>query len=417
MPVPGPRIVVTGLGAVTPIGLSVPALWEGMMRGESGAGPITYFDASDFSARFACELKGFDAEAHIDRKEARRLDRYAQYAVVAAEEAIRDAGLAEADEATRRRVGVVFGSGIGGIKTFQDQVLAMGEGGPRRISPFLIPMQISDIAAGVVAMRHRFMGPNYATVSACATSNNAIGDAWMILKAGLTDAMVCGGSEAAIVEIAVGGFAAMRALSKRNYSPETASRPFDATRDGFVMGEGGGALVLETLERAQARGARIYAEMVGLGMSADAYHMTAPHPDGDGAVLAMQMALASAGLAPEDVDYLNMHGTSTPLGDVAETKAVKTVFGEHAYRMNLSSTKSMMGHLLGAAGAVEAIASVLAVVHDRVPPTINFETPDPECDLNYTFNAPQERTVDVALSNGFGFGGHNTCVVFKKFEG
>ncbi|HLT46402.1 MAG TPA: beta-ketoacyl-ACP synthase II [Rubricoccaceae bacterium] len=417
MPVPGPRIVVTGLGAVTPIGLSVPALWEGMMRGESGAGPITYFDASDFSARFACELKGFDAEAHIDRKEARRLDRYAQYAVVAAEEAIRDAGLAEADEATRRRVGVVFGSGIGGIKTFQDQVLAMGEGGPRRISPFLIPMQISDIAAGVVAMRHRFMGPNYATVSACATSNNAIGDAWMILKAGLTDAMVCGGSEAAIVEIAVGGFAAMRALSTRNDSPETASRPFDATRDGFVMGEGGGALVLETLERAQARGARIYAEMVGLGMSADAYHMTAPHPDGDGAVLAMQMALASAGLAPEDVDYLNMHGTSTPLGDVAETKAVKTVFGEHAYRMNLSSTKSMMGHLLGAAGAVEAIASVLAVVHDRVPPTINFETPDPECDLNYTFNAPQERTVDVALSNGFGFGGHNTCVVFKKFEG
>ena len=419
MPVHGPRIVVTGLGAVTPIGLSVPDLWDGMMRGEGGAGPITLFDASAFSAQFACEVKGFDAEAFIDRKEARRLDRYAQFAVAAAEEAVRDAGIgADAlDEAARKRIGAVFGSGIGGIKTFQDQVLVMGEGGPRRISPFLIPMQISDIAAGVIAMRHRFMGPNYATVSACATSNNAIGDAWMILKAGLADAMVCGGSEAAIVEIAVGGFAAMRALSTRNDSPATASRPFDATRDGFVMGEGGGALVLETLERAQARGAHVYAEMVGLGMSADAYHMTAPHPEGEGAVLAMQMALDAAGLRPEDVDYLNLHGTSTPLGDVAETKAIKKVFGDHAYAMNLSSTKSMMGHLLGAAGAVEAIASILAVVHDRVPPTINFETPDPECDLNYTFNAPQDRTVDVALSNGFGFGGHNTCVVFRKFEG
>jgi 3-oxoacyl-[acyl-carrier-protein] synthase II len=418
MPAPGSRIVVTGLGALTPIGLSVPAFWEGMMRGESGAAPITLFDPSAFSSQFACELKGFDAEDFLDRKEARRLDRYAQFAVIAAEEAIRDAGIGAdvLDEAARERVGVVMGSGVGGIKTFQEQTLLYGAEGPRRISPFLIPMQIPDIAAGVLAMRHRFMGPNYATVSACATSNNAIGDAWLILRAGLADVMVCGGSEAAIVEVAVGGFAAMRALSTRNDSPATASRPFDATRDGFVMGEGGGALVLETLERAQARGARIYAELVGLGMSADAYHMTAPHPEGNGAVLAMRMALSTAGLRPEDVHYLNMHGTSTPLGDVAETKAIKKVFGAHAYAMNLSSTKSMIGHLLGAAGAVEAIASILAVVNDRVPPTINFETPDPECDLNYTFNQPQDRTVDVALSNAFGFGGHNTCVVFKKFE-
>lgn len=418
MPAPGPRIVVTGLGALTPVGLSVPTFWDGMMRGESGAARITLFDPSPFSTQFACELKGFNAEDFLDKKEARRLDRYAQFAMIAAEEAIRDAGIgADAlDEAARERIGVVIGSGVGGMETFQDQTLVYGTHGPRRISPFLIPMQIPDMAAGMVAMQHRFMGPNYATVSACATSNNAIGDAWLILRAGLADAMVCGGSEAAIVEVAVGGFAAMRALSTRNDSPETASRPFDATRDGFVMGEGGGALVLEPLERAQARGAHIYAELVGLGMSADAYHMTAPHPEGAGAVLAMRMALASAGLAPESVDYLNMHGTSTPLGDVAETKAIKTVFGEHAYRMNLSSTKSMIGHLLGAAGAVEAIASVLAIAKNRIPPTINFETPDPECDLNYTFNTPQDRTVDVALSNAFGFGGHNTCVVFKKFE-
>ncbi|MDX1420291.1 MAG: beta-ketoacyl-ACP synthase II [Rubricoccaceae bacterium] len=416
MPAPGPRIVVTGLGAVTPIGLTVPDYWDGMMRGQSGAGPITRFDASEFTTTFACELKGFDPVAHIDRKEARRLDRYAQYAVVAADEAIRDAGLDAADEADRARVGVVYGSGIGGIGTFQEQVLVMGEHGPRRISPFLIPMQISDIASGVIAMRHGFRGPNYATVSACATSNNAIADAWMILKAGLTDAMVCGGSEAAVVEIAVGGFAAMRALSTRNDSPETASRPFDATRDGFVMGEGAGTLVLETLDRAQARGAHIYAEMIGLGMSADAYHMTAPHPEGEGAALAMRMALDTAGLAPERIDYLNMHGTSTPLGDVAETKAIKEVFGEHAYAMSLSSTKSMTGHLLGAAGAVEAIAALLAIEHGRIPPTINFETPDPECDLDYTFNTPQERAVDVVLSNAFGFGGHNTSVIFTKYE-
>src|SRR5690606_28102571 len=282
-PVPGPRVVVTGLGALTPIGLTAPAFWDGMMRGESGAGPITYFDASAFSTQFACELKGFEVEDHIDKKEARRLDRYAQYAVVAADEAVRDAGLGALDDEARQRVGVVIGGGIGGIQTFQDQVLVMGEHGPRRISPFLIPMQIADIAAGVIAMRHGYMGPNYATVSACATSNNAIGDAWMILKTGLADAVVCGGAEAAIVEIAVGGFASMRALSTRNDSPETASRPFDATRDGFVMGEGGGVRVLETLERAEARGARIYAEVIGLGMSADAYHMTAPHPEGDGA--------------------------------------------------------------------------------------------------------------------------------------
>ena len=417
MPTSGPRIVVTGLGALTPLGHTAPETWEAMLRGESGAGPITQFDTADFATKFACEVKDFNVEDHIDRKEARRLDRYAQFGVVAAEEAIADAGIGSdgLDEEARKRVGVIFGSGIGGLRTLQDQAEGMFEHGPRRISPFLIPMQIPDIAAGVIAMRHQFMGPNYATVSACATSNNAIGDAWLILKAGLADAMIGGGSEAALVELSAGGFASMRALSTRNESPKTASRPFDATRDGFVMGEGGGALVLETLDRAEARGARIYAEVVGLGMSADAYHLTAPHPEGEGAVLAMRMALESAGLQPEDVDYLNMHGTSTPLGDISETRAIKKVFGDHAYEMNLSSTKSMMGHLLGAAGAVEAVASILAVVHDKVPPTINFEHPDPECDLNYTFNETQERTVDVAISNGFGFGGHNTCVVFKKY--
>jgi 3-oxoacyl-[acyl-carrier-protein] synthase II len=416
MPPPGSRVVVTGLGAVTPLGLSVPATWDAMMRGESGAAPITHFDAADFSTKFACELKGFRPEDHLDRKEAQRLDPFAQYAIAASEEAIADAGLTALDEEARRRVGVVFGSGIGGVSVFQEQTLVLDKQGPRRVSPFLVPMMIVDIASGLIAMRHRFMGPNYATVSACATSNHALADAWLLLKAGLAEAIVCGGAEAAVTGISVGGFASMRALSTRNDSPETASRPFDATRDGFVIGEGAGALVLETLEHARARGARVYAELAGVGMSADAYHMTAPHPEGVGAVLAMQMALRMAGLQPEDVDYLNMHGTSTPLGDISETKAIKEVFGEHAYRMNLSSTKSMMGHLLGAAGAVEAIASILAVVHGRVPPTINFETPDPECDLNYTFNQPQDRDVKVAASNGFGFGGHNTTVVFKAFE-
>ena len=413
------RVVVTGLGALTPIGNTVPEYWDAMMAGKSGAAPITHFDASEYPTTFACEVKGFDADAYLDRKEARRLDPFAQYAIVAADEAIADAGLdtASFSDEEKARTGVVFGSGIGGMKLFQDQVVGFAAHGPRRLSPFFVPMMIIDMAPGLISIRHGLHGPNYATVSACATANNAIADAALVIRAGLADTMVAGGTDASITEVGLGGFGNMKALSTRNESPETASRPFDATRDGFVMGEGAGALVLEEYEHATARGARIYAEVIGLGMSADAYHISAPHPEGLGAKLAMEQALRTAGVDPSEVDYLNMHGTSTPLGDVAETKAIKAVFGEHAYEMNLSSTKSMTGHLLGAAGAVEAIASILAMEHGRVPPTINFETPDPACDLNYTFNEPQDRDVRVALSNAFGFGGHNTCVVFKKVEG
>ena len=418
MPLSDRRVVVTGLGALTPIGNTAPAFWEAMMAGQSGAAPITHFDASGFPTHFACEVKGFDAADFLDRKDARRLDPFCHYAIVAADEALADAGLvpAEFSDRDKARTGVVFGSGIGGMKLFQDQVVGFAERGPRALSPFFVPMMIIDMAPGQISMRHGLHGPNYATVSACATSNNSIGDAFLLIKNGLADTMVAGGTDASITEVGLGGFGNMKALSTRNDSPETASRPFDATRDGFVMGEGAGAVILESLEHAQARGAEIYAELVGLGMSADAHHITAPHPEGLGARIAMEQALETAGLAPDAVDYLNMHGTSTPLGDIAETKAIKAVFGEHAYAMNLSSTKSMTGHLLGAAGAVEAIASILAVKHGRVPPTINFETPDPACDLNYTFNEPQDRDVRVALSNAFGFGGHNTCVVFQRFE-
>jgi 3-oxoacyl-[acyl-carrier-protein] synthase II len=415
---PGRRVVVTGLGALTPLGLTTESYWDGMMRGESGAAPITYFDTEPFPTTFACELKGFDAEDYLDRKEARRMDAFSQYAIVSADQALADAGLDSGamSEDEKQRTGVVFGSGIGGMKLFQDQTLVFGAEGPRRLSPFFVPYMILDIAPGLIAMRHGFMGPNYATVSACATSNNAIGDAFMLIRNGMAKTVICGGTEAPITKIGVGGFGAMRALSTRNDEPETASRPFDATRDGFVMGEGAGALVLESLEQAQERGAKIYAELTGFGMSADAYHLTAPHPEGAGARLAMRMALETSGIEADEVDYLNMHGTSTPLGDVAETQAIKKVFGEHAYEMSLSSTKSMTGHLLGAAGAVEAIAAILAVKHDRIPPTINFSEPDPQCDLDYTFNEARERTVNVAMSNAFGFGGHNTCVVFRKFE-
>jgi len=410
------RVVVTGLGALTPIGHSVPEFWDAMMAGRSGAGPITHFDTSAYATTFACEVKDFKPGDYLDPKEARRLDPFAQFAIVAADEALKDAGLdtdaLSAEEKTR--MGVVMGSGIGGMKLFQDQVVEYAAHGPRRLSPFFVPMMIIDMAPGLISIRHGLHGPNYATVSACATANNALGDAWMVIKAGLADVMVAGGTDASITEVGVGGFGNMKALSTRNDEPLTASRPFDATRDGFVMGEGAGALILEEYEHAKARGATIYAEVAGLGMSADAHHISAPHPEGLGAKLAMEQALSTAGIAPEAVDYLNMHGTSTPLGDVAETKAIKAVFGEHAYEMNLSSTKSMTGHLLGAAGAVEAIASVLAITNGKIPPTINFETPDPACDLNYTFNEPQERDVTVALSNAFGFGGHNTCVVFKK---
>ncbi|MDT0630234.1 beta-ketoacyl-ACP synthase II [Rubrivirga sp. S365] len=418
MPTQDRRVVVTGLGALTPIGNTVPAFWEAMMAGRSGAAPITHFDASAYPTTFAAEIKDFDPEDFLDRKEARRLDPFAQFAIVAADEALADAGLnpAEFSEEERAQTGVVMGSGIGGMKLFQDQTVVYAEHGPRRLSPFFVPMMIIDMAPGLISIRHGLHGPNYATVSACATSNNAIADATMLIRSGLADTIIAGGTDASITEIGLGGFGNMKALSTRNDDPQAASRPFDAERDGFVMGEGAGALVLEEYEHARARGAHVYAEVVGMGMSADAYHISAPHPEGLGARLAMQQALKTAGIGPDDVDYLNMHGTSTPLGDAAETKAIKAVFGEHAYTMNLSSTKSMTGHLLGAAGAVEAIAAILAIERGRIPPTINFETPDPECDLNYTFNEPQERTVDVALSNAFGFGGHNTCIVFKKVE-
>jgi len=410
------RVVVTGLGALTPIGKTVPEFWEAMMNGRSGAAPITHFDPSPFGTTFACEIKDFDPTDYLDRKAAQRLDPFCHFALVAADEALADAGIdtTTLSEEEQNQTGVVFGSGIGGMKLFQDQVVGYAEHGPRRLSPFFVPMMIIDMAPGQISMRHNLRGPNYATVSACATSNNAIGDAYLLIKNGLAETMVAGGTDASITEVGLGGFGNMKALSTRNDDPQKASRPFDVDRDGFVMAEGAGALILESLEHAQARGARIYAELVGLGMSADAHHISAPHPEGLGAKLAMQQALRTAGLQPEDVTYLNMHGTSTPLGDIAETKAIKAVFGEHAYTMNLSSTKSMTGHLLGAAGAVEAVASILAVVNDRVPPTINIDNQDPACDLNYTANTPQDREVPVALSNAFGFGGHNTCVVFRK---
>lgn len=412
------RVVVTGMGALTPIGLSPEAFWDGMMRGESGAAPITYFDTTDFPTKFACELKDFDPKNHLDRKEVRRLDPFTQYALIVAEQCVKDAGL-DTDNLTeeeRERIGVIFGSGIGGMQTFHEQTANFVHHGARRISPFFIPMLIPDIAPGHISMKYGLKGPNYCVVSACATGNNNIGDAFMLIRQGYADAVLCGGAEACVSELGIGGFNAMKALSTRNDEPASASRPFDATRDGFVLGEGGGALYLESLESAQARGAKIYAEVVGIGMSADAHHITAPDPEGRGARSAMRGAIQDAGITPEEVDYLNMHGTSTPLGDVAETNAIKRVFGDHAYQMNVSSTKSMTGHLLGAAGAIEAIATLLATVHDRVPPTINFEHPDPQCDLNYTFNEPQDRTVRYALSNAFGFGGHNTSVLFKKWE-
>jgi len=413
------RVVVTGMGALTPLGNSPDDLWEAMMRGASGAAPITYFDTSTFTTKFACELKEYNALDHFHRREARRLDRFAQYALVAVEQALEDAAMdtAAMPQPQKDRIGVVVGSGIGGIQAFNTQANILRDSGPRRMSPLFIPMLIPDIVSGHISIKHKLRGPNYCVVSACATGSNNIGDVMMMIQRGMMDAGICGGSEAAISTMGIGGFNALRALSTRNDEPATASRPFDKTRDGFVMGEGAGILVLESLEHAQARGARIHAELVGIGMSADANHITAPDPEGQGAALAMQNLLEDAGVSPEEVDYLNMHGTATPLGDIAETKAVKTVFGPHAYRMSLSSTKSMIGHLLGAAGAVEAIATIMAVKHDYVPPTINFEHPDPECDLDYTFNEARKRPVNVAMSNAFGFGGHNTSLAFRKYDG
>jgi 3-oxoacyl-[acyl-carrier-protein] synthase II len=413
------RVVITGMGAVTPIGNTVQDYWSALLEGKSGAAPITHFDASQFDTKFACEVKNFDPLEYIDRKTARRLDPYCRYALAAAAQAVKDAGIdsEKMSQDEKDRTGVVFGSGMGGMNIYHEQTGVYIKDGPHRVSPFFVPMIIPDIAAGYISITYGFRGPNYCVVSACATGNNNIGDAFLLIRNGYVDAMLTGGSETGVTEMGLAGFNAMKALSTRNDSPETASRPFDATRDGFVLGEGSGALFIEELEHAKKRDAKIYAEIAGIGFSADAHHITAPEPEGKGAVLAMKMLMRDANLKPEDVDYLNMHGTSTPLGDVGETKAIKTVFGDHAYKMNLSSTKSMTGHMLGAAGAAEAIATILAIKHDTVPPTINFEHPDPACDLNYTFNKAEKRTVHVGISNAFGFGGHNTTVAFRKYEG
>ena len=413
------RVVVTGLGALTPIGNNVSDFWNALIEGKSGAAPIQLFDASKFKTQFACEVKDFVVNDHIDRKEARKQDRFTQFAMVSSDEALADSALMESNP-NLDRLGVIWGSGVGGLKTFQDECenFFAGDGTPR-INPFFIPKMIADIAAGQISIKHGLRGPNYVTVSACASSSNAMIDAYNYIRLGKADAFVTGGSEAGVTEMGMGGFNALRALSMRNDSPETASRPFDLNRDGFVLGEGSGALIFEEYEHAVKRGAKIYCEVIGGGMSGDAYHMTAPHPEGIGAKNTMISALDDAEINPEDVDYINVHGTSTPLGDVAEVKAIQQVFGEKAYDLNISSTKSMTGHLLGAAGAIEAIACVLAVQNDIVPPTINHETDDPDLDnkLNFTFNKAEKREVNIALSNTFGFGGHNTTVIVKKFKG
>ncbi|KUG09499.1 beta-ketoacyl-ACP synthase II [Solirubrum puertoriconensis] len=412
------RVVVTGLGAITPLGNTVAAYWDGLSRGVSGAGPITRFDASKFKTRFACEVKGYNADDFFERKEGRKLDLFSQFAVVAADQAIAEAGLTDGS-VNKDRVGVIWGSGIGGLRTFQEECVAFAKGdGTPRFNPFFIPKMIADIASGHISMKHGFRGPNFVTVSACASSSNSIIDAFNYIRLGYADVIVTGGSEAAVTEAGIGGFNALKALSERNDAAETASRPYDKDRDGFVLGEGAGALILEDLEHAKARGAKIYAEVLGGGMSADAYHLTAPDPEGNGVMLVLNMALRDAGITPSDVDYINTHGTSTPLGDGAEVKAIQKVFGDAIYDLNISSTKSMTGHLLGGAGAIEAVASILAMEHSLVPPTINHFTDDPELDprLNFTFNQAQQREVNIALSNTFGFGGHNTSVVFGKLR-
>jgi 3-oxoacyl-[acyl-carrier-protein] synthase II len=411
------RVVITGLGAVTPLGNSVNDYWTNLLNGVSGAAPITRFNADKFKTRFACELKGFNAEDYFDKKEARKVDAFTHYGMAASVQAMADSGLDTAN-VDKNEIGVIWGSGIGGLDTFQHETFGFAKGdGTPRFNPFFIPKMIADICSGHISIRFGLRGPNFTTVSACASSTNAMIDAFNYIRMGKANAIVCGGSEAAINESGIGGFNACQAMSTRNESPATASRPYDKDRDGFVLGEGGAALILEELEHAKARGAKIYAEIIGGGMSADAHHITAPHPEGLGATLVMQRALKDAGINPETIDYINTHGTSTPLGDVAELKAIQAVFGDHAYKMNISSTKSMTGHLLGAAGAIEGIATVLAVKNDIAPPTINFSTPDPEIDprLNLTFNKAQKRTINVALSNTFGFGGHNSAVVIKKY--
>ena len=416
------RVVVTGIGALTPLGNTAEESWENLKAGKSGAGPITHFDASQFKTQFACEVKGFDSNAYIDRKEARKMDLYTQYALAAAKMAIEDSGM-DLEAVDKNEIGVVLGVGIGGIKTFEEEAGNYAINGPQlgpKFNPFFIPKMIADIASGHISIQYGFRGPNYTTTSACASSSSALADALNLIRLGKANAIVAGGAEAAIAASGVGGFNAMKALSTRNDEPEKASRPFSASRDGFVMGEGAGILILEELEHAKARGAKIYAEMVGAGMSADAYHITATHPEGLGAKLVMERALKDAGLKPEDIDYINVHGTSTHVGDISEAKAIKEVFGDAAYKLNISSTKSMTGHLLGAAGAVEAMISVLSVKNDIVPPTINHaegdEDPEIDYNLNFTFNKAQQRTVRAALSNTFGFGGHNASVIFKKYQ-
>lgn len=415
------RVVVTGLGALTPVGNTVEETWNSLINGKSGAGPITHFDASKFKTQFACEVKNFNVADYIDRKEARKMDLYTQYAVCAAKQAVEDSGI-DTEKEDLDRIGVIFGVGIGGIHTFETEVggyYTNIEQGPR-FNPFFIPKMIADIASGQISIAYGFRGPNFTTTSACASSSNAISDAFNYIRLGKANIIVAGGAEAAVSAAGVGGFNAMHALSTRNDSPETASRPFSKSRDGFVMAEGAGCLILEELEHAKARGAKIYAELVGAGLSADAYHLTASHPEGLGAINVMKFALEDANMKPEDIDYINVHGTSTPVGDVSEVKAIKALFGEHAYKLNISSTKSMTGHLLGAAGAVEALATVLAIKNDIVPPTINHEEGDEDENidyaLNFTFNKAQKRTVNAALSNTFGFGGHNACVIFKKYS-
>ncbi|HLG41620.1 MAG TPA: beta-ketoacyl-ACP synthase II [Chitinophagaceae bacterium] len=413
------RVVITGMGAVTPLGNSVDDYWTGLINGVSGADMITQFDASKFRTKFACEVKNFDPLKYLDKKEARKIDRFTQFALVVSDQAMADAGLNK-ENTNPERIGVVFASGIGGIITFQTEVIDFGRGdGTPRFNPFFIPKMILDIAAGQISMRHNLRGPNFAVVSACASSTNAFIEAYNLLRLGKADIILSGGSEAVIIEAGVGGFNAMKAMSERNDDPKTASRPYDKDRDGFVMGEAAGILVLEELEHAKARGAKIYCEVGGGGATADAHHITAPHPEGLGAKNVMLVALDDAGMKPEDIDYINTHGTSTPLGDIAETKAIVHVFGGHAYKLNISATKSMTGHCLGAAGVIEAIACIKSVMHDIVPPTINHFTDDPGLDskLNFTFNKAQKRTVNAALSNTFGFGGHNACVIVKKFKG
>ena len=413
------RVVITGLGALTPLGNTVQDFWTGLINGVSGAGPITRFDASKFKTQFACEVKNLDLNEYFDRKEIRKYDPYAQFAIIAADHALKDSGL-DLEKVNKERIGVIWASGIGGLETFENEMIAFANGdGTPRFNPFFIPKMIADIAAGHISIRYGFMGPNFATVSACASAANAMVDAFNYIRLGMADAFITGGSEASISIGGVGGFNSMHAISTRNDDPKTASRPYDKDRDGFVLGEGGCGLIFEELEHAKARGAKIYAEVIGGGLSGDAYHMTSPHPDGKGAALAMVNALKDAGLKPESIDHINTHGTSTPLGDIAEPRAILQTFGEHAYNISINSTKSMTGHLLGAAGAIEAIATIMAIQNDLVPPTINHFTDDPEIDnkLDFTFNVAKKRTVNIALSNTFGFGGHNASLIFKKYQG